>query len=84
LNLALGLGLGSFLALALPSVFWGLCSPMDAAKALGVGLLGLGLGRFLLRIPMGRLGGISGDLLGWSQVITEISVAFGLTLALVK
>jgi adenosylcobinamide-GDP ribazoletransferase len=73
-----------FLALVIPSVYFGFCSSAGAIEALAVCGLGLLLGRFVLRLPVRRQGGISGDLIGWSQVITETAIAFGLSLALVR
>ena len=84
LSRAAGWSVLCFFALAGPGIYFGLATVADALQALGVCVGGLALGRILVAIPMRRLGGISGDLLGWSQVITELAIAFGLTLLLVK
>jgi adenosylcobinamide-GDP ribazoletransferase len=84
LNIAVATALASFFLLAGLSLYLGFTSAEDAAKAFGVCIAGLALGRSALWSPMARLGGISGDLIGWSQVITETAIAFGLTLVLVR
>jgi adenosylcobinamide-GDP ribazoletransferase len=81
-NLALACSLGAFIVLAGAGLGLGLAAPLELLKALGVCLAGLWLGREAIKIPMARLGGVSGDLIGWSQVIVETAVAFGLSLAL--
>jgi adenosylcobinamide-GDP ribazoletransferase len=83
LNGALMGTLFGFFLLALPSVYFGFCSPLDVLKAFAVSVAGLGVAWSFLRLPMRRLGGISGDLIGWAQVICELSIALGLTLVLV-
>lgn len=83
LNGALIGTLFGFFLLALPSVYFGFCSPLDVLKAFAVSVAGLGVAWSFLRLPMRRLGGISGDLIGWAQVICELSIALGLTLVLV-
>lgn len=84
LHPAFAWALGGFFALAGAAFYFGLATATDAGLALAVCGAGLALGRLLLQIPMRRLGGISGDLIGWSQVITEIAIGFGLTLVLLK
>jgi adenosylcobinamide-GDP ribazoletransferase len=83
-NLALGWALFSWLLVAAPSVYFGQASSTEAGLALGVCGLGVMTGWAFLRLPMKRLGGISGDLLGYAQQIAELATAFGLFFVLVK
>jgi adenosylcobinamide-GDP ribazoletransferase len=59
----------------------GLADSAACLKALAVCLLGLGVGALFLRLPKRRLGGISGDLLGYSLQICEVAVCYGLLFA---
>jgi adenosylcobinamide-GDP ribazoletransferase len=72
----LGYGLLSGAALAL-----GLADSLACLKALAVCLCGLGAGALFLRVPKRRLGGISGDLIGYSLQVCEIAVCYGLLFA---
>jgi adenosylcobinamide-GDP ribazoletransferase len=54
----------------------------EAAIALIICLGGLAAGRLILNLPISRQGGISGDLIGWAQVITEILICYGLSIFL--
>jgi adenosylcobinamide-GDP ribazoletransferase len=82
-NRAVAWSVISFFCLAVPSLYFGFTTAEEAAEALAVCLAGLILGWSILKLPMRRLGGISGDLIGWSQMICEIVIAFGLSIVLV-
>jgi cobalamin synthase len=72
----LGYGLCGGAALA-----FGLADSQDCLKALAVCLAGLGAGAMVLRMPKRRLGGISGDLIGYGLQACEIAVCYGLLFA---
>ncbi|HXC65371.1 MAG TPA: adenosylcobinamide-GDP ribazoletransferase, partial [bacterium] len=72
----LGYGLLGGVALGL-----GWADSQACLKALAVCLLGLGVGALFLRLPKRRLGGISGDLIGYSLQICEVAVCYGLLFA---
>ena len=84
LNLAMLTAFVAFAIVALPSVFLGYATVEDCGLALGVCILGLASGWMLLKTPLSRLGGISGDLIGWATVITELCIAYGLFFVLVR
>jgi adenosylcobinamide-GDP ribazoletransferase len=81
---AVGWAFASFLLVSLPAVYFGAASAREAGLALLACSGGVLLGWIALRVPRGRLGGISGDLLGWSQEIAELSGLFLLFFLLVR
>jgi adenosylcobinamide-GDP ribazoletransferase len=83
-NGALGWSFASFILLAAPCIYFAEVSAMDAGVALAICGCGVMAGWAALQLPLRRLGGISGDLIGFGQVITELSTAFGLFFALVR
>jgi adenosylcobinamide-GDP ribazoletransferase len=71
----------AFLAFALLSgaaVLMGLADALACFKALAVCLAALAAGWSLVRVPRRRLGGISGDLIGYGMQACEVAAAFGL------
>ena len=80
---ALGWAFGSFILLAAPCVYFGAASPIDAGLALGICGAGVMTGWGFLQLPLRRLGGISGDLIGFAQQVAELATAFGLFFVLV-
>lgn len=72
----LGAGLYGGAAVAL-----GWAGPRDCLLALGAALLGLAVGLVAVRAPRRRLGGISGDLIGFALVATELATAYALLFA---
>lgn len=83
-NRAFGWAFASFILLAAPCIYFGATSALDAVLALAICGFGIITGWLLLRVPIQRLSGISGDLIGFAQVITELVTAFGLFFALVR
>jgi len=72
------LGYGGLCAAA---VALGWADSAACLKALAACLAGLGLGAVLVRVPKRRLGGISGDLIGYALQICEVAVCYGLLFA---
>lgn len=69
----LGYGLCSAVALRL-----GLADSLDCLKALAACLFGLGTGALFLRLPKRRLGGVSGDLIGYGLQACEVAACYAL------
>jgi adenosylcobinamide-GDP ribazoletransferase len=68
----------AFAALAGAAVLLGAAEPRDCLEALAVCLAALGAGWTLVRVPRRRLGGVSGDLIGFGMQACEVTAAFGL------
>ena len=56
----------------------GLADSLDCLKALGACLFGLGMGAWFLRVPKRRLGGVSGDLIGFGLQVCEVAACYAL------
>ena len=67
-----------FAALAGGAILLGLAEPLDCLKALAACLAALGVGWSLVGAPRRRLGGISGDLVGYGMQVCEVAAAYGL------
>jgi cobalamin 5'-phosphate synthase/cobalamin synthase len=68
----------AFAVLAGAAVLLGLADPLDCLKALAVCLASMGAAWSLVRVPRQRLGGMSGDLVGYGMQACEVAAAFGL------
>lgn len=75
---AVSFAFGGFLILAAPAVLWWSASPWRCLGALGVCLGACAIGWLAFQFPRHRLGGVSGDLVGFGLEVTEICAAFGL------
>jgi adenosylcobinamide-GDP ribazoletransferase len=67
-----------------PAWYLGLAPALSLGLSVAVCFASLFLGRLVLEIPLRRLGGISGDLLGFGQQVTELAAAYGLLFLMVK
>ncbi|HTB22990.1 MAG TPA: adenosylcobinamide-GDP ribazoletransferase [bacterium] len=67
-----------FAALAGAAVLSGLADALDCFKALAVCLAAMAAGWSLVMVPRRRLGGVSGDLIGYGIQACEVAAAFGL------
>jgi adenosylcobinamide-GDP ribazoletransferase len=68
----------AFAVLSAGAVLLGKVDPAECAKALAVCLGALGAGWTLVQTPRQRLGGMSGDLIGYGMQACEVAAAYGL------
>jgi cobalamin synthase len=67
-----------FALLAGGAVLLGKADPLECAKALAVCLASLAAGWSLVQLPRQRLGGMSGDLIGYAMQACEVAACYGL------
>jgi cobalamin synthase len=82
LSVALACAVLASAALCVAAVFAGWAPAPDCAKALFFCGLGLLLGWVFVQVPRRRLGGISGDLIGYGVEVAEISSCYLILLGL--
>lgn len=84
LNAALFLTLAALAGIAGPAWYLGMATGLELAGVLLVCAASLVLGGLALQIPRLRLGGVTGDLCGYGQQITELAAAYGLLFLLAR
>lgn len=81
-SMALGWTFAGLATLCTAAVFSGLADARACGVALGACVGGMALAWMLVQVPRQRLGGISGDLIGYALVLSELSSAYLLLFAL--
>lgn len=79
-SVALGWAFAGLAGLCTAAVFTGLADARTCGLALGACVGGMAFGWMMVQVPRHRLGGISGDLIGYAILLSELSSAYLLLL----
>jgi cobalamin synthase len=71
-------GFSAFAVVSGAAILLGYATADGAFRALGVCLAAMLLGYAMVQVPRQRLGGISGDLIGYALQVCEVCACFGL------